>query len=199
MRGRLAFGLAIIAALLLGAPAAARACTLDNVASVSANGEQAILSTDQPRSGEAWAPFRFAQAYAIGSRITLGEERSDLAKSLPADMLSSPFRWVLGDGSSVRGTSVSHAWARQGTYLVRVYAYAASRARWLLFDSVLIQIVPSSQLGAANLGYHVLQGLNVTFSWLGRVITAGLAILLVYSVASYVRGRRGGAAGGPDT
>lgn len=179
-----------LASALILAPSVARACTLDNVASVSANGERAILSTSQPSPGKPWAPFRFAQAYAIGTPVTLQEARSDLTRSLPAALLAAPFRWRLGDGQVVRGMSVTHHWTRSGDYLVQVYAYAAARAQWLLFDSVLVHVVPASQLWQANLGYHLLQGLNVAFSWLGRLITGALAALLIYSVAAYLRRRK---------
>ncbi|HVC82908.1 MAG TPA: hypothetical protein VNL35_20675 [Chloroflexota bacterium] len=177
----------ILACTLLLVPSVAQACTLDNVASVSANGESAILSTSQPSPGKPWAPFRFAQAYAIGTPVSLQEARSDLVRSLPAALLASPFRWRLGDGHVVRGMSVTHQWARSGDYLIQVYAYAASRAQWLLFDSVLVHVVPASQLWQANLGYHLLQGLNVAFSWLGRLVTGVLAALLIYSVWAYLR------------
>ncbi|HVA92749.1 MAG TPA: PKD domain-containing protein [Chloroflexota bacterium] len=191
--------LLILAGTLMLGPSVAQACTLDNVASVSANGERAILSASQPSPGKQWAPFRFAQAYATGTPITLQEARSDLTRSLPAALLTTPFRWRLGDGRTVRGMSVTHQWARSGNYLIQVYAYAASRAQWLLFDSVLVQVVPASQLWQANLGYHLLQGLNLVFSWLGRLVTGALAALLIYSVVAYRRGRKLNDAGDQGT
>jgi hypothetical protein len=105
-------------------------------------------------------------------------------------MLTTPFRWRLGDGHTVRGMSVTHRWTRTGNYLIQVYAYAASRARWLLFDSVMVQVAPASQLWQDNLGYHVLQGMNFAFRWLGRLVTAALFALLVYSVVAYHRRRK---------
>jgi len=179
-----------LAISLLLTPTLARACTLDNVASVSANGERATLSTNQPSPGKPWAPFRFAQVYATGAPVTLGEARSDLLRSLPAAMLTVPFRWQLGDGHTVRGMSVTHRWTQTGSYLIQVYAYAASRAKWLLFDSVMVQVAPASQLWQDNLGYHLLQGMNVAFEWLARLVTAALFALLIYSVVAYYRGRK---------
>lgn len=184
-----AVGAILALALCLLAPSVARACTLDNVASISANGERAILATSQPQSGHLWAPFNFAQAYGVGARVTLDEARSDLERSLPAPMLATPFRWVLGDGSTIRGMSAAHRYTRRGNYLVRVYAYAASRAQWVLFDSALIRIVPNSQLLQANLGYNALRGLDLVFSWLSRLFTIALALLLIYAVASHLRSR----------
>ena len=184
---------------LLPAPSVVRACTLDNVASVSANGERAVLSASQPQAGQPWAPFDFAQAYAVGTRLTLGEARSDLERSLPPALLATSFRWAMGDGSIIRGVSVAHRYARSGNYLVQVYAYAESRTRWVLFDSVLIHIVPGSQLLRANLGYDALRGFDLMLSWLSRLITGALVLLLVYVVVSYVRSGGKAPAPGPES
>jgi PKD domain-containing protein len=185
--------------VVLGTTAAASACTLDNVASAAANGQRAILSSDQPQAGKPWAPFRFAQAYAVGTTITLSEDHADLAKSLSPTMLVQPFRWVLGDGSSMRGTSVTHAFKRAGTYVVQVYAYAASAARWVLFDAIQIEIVPGGQLWQANLGYHALQLVDFGAAWLGRIVTAALTVLLLYTVVAYFRRQPRSRADRPDS
>jgi len=197
--GRL--GLSCVAALILmlSGAAAANACTLDNVASVAANGQRAILSSDQPQAGKAWAPFRFAQAYSVGTAVTLSEDHTDLAKSLSPSMLVQPFRWVLGDGSTVRGTSVTHAFKQDGTYVIQVYAYAESVAHWVLFDTVQIEIVPGGQLWQANLGYHVLQVVDFGAAWLGRALSAALAVLLLYTVVTYFRRSAAPHSGGPDS
>jgi len=169
--------------------AAAHACTLDNVASAAANGQRAVLSSSQPVAGKPWAPFRFAQAYAVGTPVTLSENRADIAKSLPASMLDAPFRWAMGDGSSSRGMAVTHSFARPGTYQVQVYAYAPSEARWVLFDNVLLQIVPSNQLWQANLGYHALQVVDFATAWFGKLLTGVLAVLLAITVIAHFRRR----------
>jgi hypothetical protein len=190
MRFSVRCGLSCLIALVvvLGtSAAAASACTLDNVASVAANGQRAILSSDQPQAGTPWAPFRFAQAYAVNTAVTLSEDHADLARSLSPTMLVQPFRWELGDGSSVPGTSVTHTFKREGTFVVQVYAYAASAARWVLFDTVEIQIVPGGQLWQANLGYHALQLVDFGVAWFGRALTAALAVLLLYTVVTYFR------------
>jgi hypothetical protein len=201
MRFSMRCGLSCLIALIvvLGTSAAASACTLDNVASVAANGQRAVLSSDQPQAGTPWAPFRFAQAYAVNTAVTLSEDHADLVKSLSPTMLAQPFRWVLGDGSSARGTSVTHAFKREGTFVVRVYAYAASAARWVLFDTVEIHIVPGGQLWQANLGYHALRLVDFGVAWFGRALTAALAVLLLYTVVTYFRRRPSIPADGPDS
>ena len=144
-------------------------------------------SVDQPaRSGKPWAPFRFAQAYAAGATVSLQKARSDLVRSLPVALLTAPFRWRLEDGHTLRRMPVTHRLAQSGDYLVQVYAYVASRAQWLLFDSGLVQVVPAGQLGHANLSYHLLQGLGDTFTWVERVVACALTALLIYSLLSSV-------------
>ncbi len=196
---RLVLSCLVALIVLVGTTAAASACTLDNVASAAANGQRAILSSDQPQAGKPWAPFRFAQAYAVGTTVTFSEDHADLAKSLSPTMLVQPFRWVLGDGSTVRGTSVSHAFKKDGTFVVQVYAYAASVARWVLFDTVEIEIVPGGQLWQANLGYHALQLVDFGAAWFGRALTAALAVLLLYTVVTYFRRQPAGHADGPES
>jgi hypothetical protein len=197
----LRLGLSCIVALIVAlyGAAAVSACTLDNVASAAANGQRAILSSDQPQAGKPWAPFRFAQAYSVGTAVTLSEDHADLAKSLSPSMLVQPFRWVLGDGSSIRGTSVTHAFKRDGTYVIQVYAYAASVARWVLFDTVQIEIVPGGQLWQANLGYHALQLVDFGAAWIGRALTAALAVLLLYTVVTYFRRQAAPRSDSPDS
>ncbi len=191
MRRSVRLSLSCVVALIIAlySAAAASACTLDNVASAAANGQRATLSSDQPQAGKAWAPFRFAQAYAVGTAVTFSEDHADLAKSLSPTMLVQPFRWVMGDGSSARGTSVTHDFKREGTYVVQVYAYAASVARWVLFDTVQIEIVTGGQLWQANLGYHALQLVDFGAAWFGRALTAALAALLLYTLVTYFRRR----------
>ncbi|MGH2345872.1 MAG: PKD domain-containing protein [Chloroflexota bacterium] len=195
--GYAAFSCLMCVLLSLIGTAAANACTLDNVASAAANGQRAVLSSSEPQAGKPWAPFRFAQAYSVGTSVTLSENRADIAKSLPASMLATPFRWVLGDGSSSRGMSVTHGYKQAGTYFVQVYAYASSEARWVLFDTVLLQIVPSNQLWQANLGYHALQVVDFATAWFGKLLTAVLAVLLMVTVVGHFRRRAAVTRDGP--
>jgi hypothetical protein len=196
---RLGLSCVICLIVCLCSAAAANACTLDNVASAAANGQRAVLSSDQPQAGKPWAPFRFAQAYAVGSTVTFSEDHADLTKSLSPTMLGTPFRWVLGDGSSARGTSVTHAFTRAGTYVIQVYAYAASAGRWVLFDTVQIQVVPGGRLWQANVGYYALQFVDFGMAWFARALTAALAVLLLYTVVALFRRKPSPRVDGPES
>ncbi|MDB5075367.1 MAG: hypothetical protein JWO42_1546 [Chloroflexi bacterium] len=126
-------------------PAAAMACSLDGVVSISVNGVLAAQTQESPTAANLlrWAPFTFAQTYASGDLLRLTEDRDLLRQTLPTAALAQPFRWSWGDGVSATAVSATHRYVRRGWYMVKVYAFWPSRHGWILFDSARLNIVPS--------------------------------------------------------
>lgn len=172
-------------------PGTVAACTLDNTASLSANGVRAGLATDTPVSGATWAPFTVDKAFATGSLVRLDEARADLARSLSPATLARPFRWSFGDGSALVRMTATHRYMHPGTFRLQVFAYSPLRRRWLQFDAVRIHIVPPGQLTQANLGYYALRALDLVVSSSMDLITAALGLLLLYTLVSHMKAHRG--------
>jgi hypothetical protein len=147
-------GALVLALILL--PGVARACALDNRASLFANGIQATFTTGAATSTGLWAPFTIAPALARGVPVRFTELRADLARSLPPSTLNAPYRWAFGDGTTALGHAVSHRYARPGLYQLVVYGFydgATKETRgWFLFDSALLRIVPRGQARQAGPG-----------------------------------------------
>ena len=148
---------ALAALLVIARPTATRACAIDNVASLSANGVPAMLAGDRPAAGGAWAPFVLAQAFAPNTPVRLEEARADLARTLPATVRTATFRWDFGDGTMALGHEAVHRYARPGRYHLLVYGYYGRERRWLGFDSAMVRVVPASQLLQANMWYEALR------------------------------------------
>lgn len=190
---------AVQAALLLALlPGAAQACTIDNVASLLADGVPAMRTTSDPRAVAAhgaklWAPFTFAQALAVGVPVHLAEDVRDLARTLPPRVRAAPYRWTFGDGSVGLGHTVIHRYAHPGAYRLIVWGDDAVTHRWFAFDEAVVQVVLADQVLRANLVYHALQAV-IALSGLTWPLDA---VLVGAVVALLVRLRRSGAGEGP--
>ncbi len=173
----------------------ARACAIDNTASLSIDGAYAVRNAAAPRTG-LWAPFVFEQAFAANAVLSVDEQRADLARTLPPAMLAAPYRWDFGDGATALGHAAAHRYARPGLYRLVVYGLAGQGhdRRWTTFDSVLVHVVPPAQAPGDNLGYILLHAL-ATVSGATWPIDAALVVivgLLLARPAATRRGRRGG-------
>jgi len=183
---------------VLVAPAdAARACAIDNTASLSIDGAYAVRNAAAPRTG-LWAPFVFEQAFAANAVLSVDEQHADLARTLPPVMLAAPYRWDFGDGAVTLGRAAMHRYAHPGLYRLVVSGLAGEgrnrNRRWNAFDSALIRVIPSAQVLGANLGYALLHAL-ATVSGATWPIDAALVVivgLLLARPAATGRGRRGG-------
>jgi hypothetical protein len=169
---------------------AARACSLDGIASISMNGNTASLTAGAPSPGDAahWAPFTLLAA-APGDTLRLSEDIGKVRKSLSSEMLKTPFRWIFDDGTTTQGFSVTHRFAQVGWHKITVDYYYPLRHQWLTFDSAQLQIVPSSALLQTNFTYYA--GEVLLFVMRAAVwIIAGIIILAAIA-ARLQRSRRG--------
>lgn len=175
--------------------ATASACILNDQSSLSANGTAAVKNYDSPTGHKLndWAPFNFQLVYGIGLGIQFAENFKDLRKSLSREVLGHPFLWKWGDGSTSRGFSPTHEFARGGDYVVDVYAYDPQRGGakgWFRFDEAKVKIVPPGQVWKDNLGQTALTVFGSVTSWGIRVVLAVGAALIVYGFADDFRRRR---------
>ena len=184
-RARLALRMlgALVAAFMLW-PGRALGCTIDNRASLFANGVQATLTTAAPAATALWAPFTIDKAFASGTPVLFNELRSDLLRSLSPAIVDAPYRWVFGDHASAQGHSVSHRFNRPGLYQLVVYGFDARTRQWIPFDKALVHIVPPGQVLQANLGYYALRALDVVMSGLMWLIDAALVALVLYVIVA---------------
>jgi hypothetical protein len=123
----------------------ARACSLDNRPSLTANGQLPMLNTQPPLSSAqlaAYAPFVFRRAFPLAKSITFAEVRSEVARSLLPSAMKHPWRWRFSDGTVAYGWSVRHAYRRAGVVQVAADAYDPGTRQWYEFDRVRIRIVP---------------------------------------------------------
>ncbi len=184
--------------LALAAPeGTAKACAIDNTASLSIDGAYAVRNAIAPRTG-LWAPFVFEQAFATSAVLSVDEQHADLARTLPPAMLAAPYRWDFGDGATTLGHAAMHRYARPGLYRLVVSGLVGQgqkrNRRWSAFDSALIRVVPPSRVLGANLGYALLRVL-ATVSGATLPIDAVLVITVVSLLlrpAATGRGQRGG-------
>lgn len=191
--GTLPIRLFAAAVLLLAAVASqltvAQACSLDGIASISMNGNTASLTAGAPSPGDAahWAPFTLLAA-APGDALHLSEDLAKVRKSLSADMMKTPFRWIFDDGVTARGYAVTHRFARLGWHRITVDYYYPARRQWLTFDSAQLQIVAAGDLLKTNFTYYA--GKVLLFIMRAAVwIVAGVIILA--AIAARVQRRRG--------
>lgn len=180
---------AFVLAFSLWPAGVALSCTIDNRASLFANGVQATLTTAAPGSAGLWAPFTVEKAFASGSPVLFNELRSDLLRSLSPAIVAAPYRWVFGDHASTEGHAVSHRFSRPGLYQLVVYGYDAHTGQWIPFDKALVHIVAPGQVLQANLGYYALRALDVVMSGLLWLIDAALILLVLYVLISRRRRR----------
>ena len=171
-----------MAALLLTlAPSVATACAIDSTASLSANGVRATPTSASPSNASAatWAPFTVGQAFATGTPIVVDESQSELARTLTPDEVAAPYRWSFGDGGVALGHAVTHRYARPGFYRVVVSTVTARSKTLLLFDSVLLHIVPPDQTLQANLGYFAARLFDALVSGLLWIADGALVALVL--------------------
>lgn len=178
---------ALVGGLLHGLPqGAATACTIDNVASLLADGVPAMRTTSTPRAADShdaalWAPFTLAQAVAVGVPVHLSEAAADLARTLPPRVRAAPYRWTFGDRSVSVGHSVVHRYARPGAYRLTVWGYDTVTGQWFAFDAALVRVVPAGQLLRANLEYEALRAVLALsgLTWpVDAVLVVGVLALL---------------------
>ncbi len=148
----------ILSVLVFGLPPhPAAGCTIDNVASLLADGVPAMLTTSVPRGTAPWAPFTLTQALAVQAPVRLAEAPADLARTLPRAVRTAPFRWSFGDGAIALGHVVIHRYTRPGTYRLTVSGHDQRTRRWFAFDQAVVRVVPRDQVLRTNLGFHALQ------------------------------------------
>lgn len=149
MQRMLILSTALVAALLAGTRVTAgivRACALDNVPSLTADGRLDRITTDPPTTSaqlQTYAPFSLPRSYAAGHAIVFTEIRSEVARSLLPDAMKRPWRWQFGDGGTASGWSVKHAYAHPGRHRIVVEAYWPPTKQWIAFDQVTITIAPA--------------------------------------------------------
>lgn len=149
MRHRIILSAAVVAMLAAGpriSAGIARACAIDSVPSLTADGQLDRLADPPTTSAElaTFAPFQLPRSYAAGHSIVFTELRKEVAKSLVPDAMTRPWRWQFGDGASANGWTVKHAYTRAGRHRIVVEAYAPSTRQWIAFDQVTITIVPAA-------------------------------------------------------
>lgn len=176
-------GLALLSGiLLLAAAPAARACSLDGIASLSANGNTASLTGGAATASTLayWAPFTLLAA-APGDTLRLSEDLGKIRKSLPPEAFKAPFRWTFGDGTVAEGQTAEHRYSRLGTYKITVSYYWPAQHRWIQFDSAEQQIVAAGDLWKVNFGYYlgkVLLLATKAIVWLAAIVLVGAALWL---------------------
>ncbi len=120
----------------------ARACAIDNVPSIRADGRLADLNLTLPTDSSVlhWAPFIFRPTFRVGQRITLSEDGGKLARSLPPEIVHGRWVWRFGDGGSTRGTLVAHRYRKAGTYVVTVAMPLPRGGAPFVFDAVVVRV-----------------------------------------------------------
>jgi hypothetical protein len=185
---RRAVGAALLALALT--PGLAAACMLDNTPSLWANGVRATLTTTLAKDLAHWSPFTVLKAFASGAPVQLTERRADLVRTLSSAELAASFRWEFGDGAVALGHTVTHRYARPGTYRVLISSTAGPGRGWFVFDTALLHIVPPAQVARTNAAYAAHQAFGAmatTWLWLLQ----GVLILTAAAVGVFVlRGRR---------
>ncbi|HWE61925.1 MAG TPA: PKD domain-containing protein [Chloroflexota bacterium] len=139
-----AVGLLVTAALVHNSAQAAiaRACAIDGVPSLQADGTRAALnSTPRTRQNSAhWAMFVFPARFSPGAPIHFSEDLRELARTLPPEIVHGHWIWQWGDGGHTAGHVVLHRYARPGAYVVTVAVAVPHRAAFL-FDTALVRVV----------------------------------------------------------
>jgi hypothetical protein len=134
--------LALAAGGLLVAAQSVAACTLDQKATAFADGHLAHKATAKLTLATAstYAPFAFPGHYARGSAIHLSEDQAALRKVLVPDAMRRPWLWQFGDGTHQTGWTVTHRYARPGTYRISVEAYWPTLGGYSAIDKVSIVV-----------------------------------------------------------
>ena len=121
-----AAGVTILVALL---PSLAAACARDGVPSVSLDGHLAVVNRSAGRVVlTTWSPFVFTRPARHGHVVTLAENNREVARALPRDVFTHPWRWDFGDHT--RPPHLPQAWHlphRRAGVLLRLRRLAALR------------------------------------------------------------------------
>lgn len=181
LRRRLLIPLCAVLGCLFIAAQAVRACSIDGIASLSANGKLASISAAAPTQAALayWAPFTLL-ATAPGDLIHVQEDIGKLHNSLPHTAFATPFRWSFGDGTVVSGLQASHRYARTGWYKIDVRYYEPGRQSWVLFDSAQQHVVAQGELLQANLGYYIGQYFTIVVRIVMWAAAAGAVMLALW-------------------
>jgi len=133
---------AVAASVALYAAGPVLACGIDGIPSLSGNGALAQRNPQRTTYGTLgrWAPFVFVAPYRAGQTVTFRENVADLRKSLLPQAFGHSWQWRFGDGSTINGDTVHHAYRRPGEYKMVVYAYYSSYKAWFEFDAALIHV-----------------------------------------------------------
>ena len=117
------------------------ACGIDGVPSMTMNGRLVAINYAQATKANFahWASFSLGTARP-GVDLRFSENARELHKSLTARAFATPFQWTFGDGSTARGLTVAHRYAKPGWYKVNVNYYYTPRKSWIPFDSAQLQI-----------------------------------------------------------
>lgn len=123
-------------------PSVAAACARDGVPSVSANGQLAVVNHNTTGVVlTTWSPFVFTRTVRHGHAVALSENNREVARALPRDVFTHPWRWDFGDHSKAAyGTNVRHTYRKAGVYRIAVFAYYAVYSSWQPFDYVTIRV-----------------------------------------------------------
>jgi hypothetical protein len=129
----------ILVALL---PSLAAACARDGVPSVALDGHLAVVNRSAGRVVlTTWSPFVFTRPARHGHVVTLAENNREVARTLPRDVFTHPWRWDFGDHTRpAYGTRVHHIYRTPGTYRIAVLAYYPVYGAWQPFDDVTIHV-----------------------------------------------------------
>ena len=170
----------LLVVLLWLQPAVAHACSLDGIASITANGNTANLTGGAPTAATIayWAQFTLPAA-APEDALQLAEDLGKLRRTLPAAAFAKPFRWAFGDGTEILGLTGQHRYQQLGWHKITVSYYWASGNRWVVFDNAQIHIVPPGDVWRANLGYTIGKIFQIIVRitiWLTALFLIGLAI-----------------------
>lgn len=178
---RHALGIVLALALFFATGAAATACTLDGIASLSVNGVTAALTSGHPTRANAgyWAPFTLL-AQGSGSTLRFSENMRNVAQSLPPAMLATPFRWDFGDGATASGFTVRHAYAHAGWYKITVRYEWPARHQWIVFDSAEQQVVAAGDVWKAHLSRYLDNALQLALNGAIWLIVAVVLVAMVW-------------------
>jgi hypothetical protein len=139
----------------LGVTAAARACSIDGIPSLSLDGRLVTFNYGQATKENIsyWAAFSLGTATA-NKEVYLREDLAKIRKALSPKAFITPFRWTFGDGASASGQAVQHRYRRPGWYKVNVDYYYPPQRKWIVFDSAQLHVlgVPGAAHNAASAG-----------------------------------------------
>ena len=167
--------LGVLALLFVAWPSSVRACSIDGIVSIAANGNMASLTGGSPTAATVryWAPFTLIAA-APGDTLRVSEDIAKLLNTLPRQAFTTPFRWDFGDGAMERGNDAAHRYAHEGWYRISVSYYSLARSRWIEFDRAEQHIIPAGGLLQENLGYYIGKSFMVATRVLAWASVAGL-------------------------